>query len=193
MSDGARVVYEGRVADFGRVGLGALPAGAHRTYTITGWLPDADNALQGARLSLRFTWLAQADAVATPEPPVSTPEPTPPAPPEPTPAPPAPVAPVAPAPDANATVGAEQIVSLPSARACVSRRTIRIKVQAPRGVNVKSVTAKVNGRTRGSAKGARATITLRGLPRGTVRVQVTATLANGRKITFKRTYRTCAR
>ena len=98
---------------------------------------------------------------------------------------PRPRRPVSPAPDPNATVGAEQIVSLPSARACVSRRTIRIKVQAPRGVNVKSVTAKVNGRTRGSAKGARATITLRGLPRGTVRVQVTATLTNGRKVTLE--------
>jgi hypothetical protein len=120
----------------------------------------------------------------TPEPPVSTPLPpvtTPP------PAPPPTTA------DANATVTAEQLFSAPAARQCVSRRTVRVKVKPPRGVKVNTVTAKANGKKRPATAGAKATITLGGLPRGSVRVEVTATLSTGRKVTLKRTYRTCAR
>ena len=108
ISDGSSVVYEGRVADLGRLTLGALAAGGQRTYAVTATLPSGanDNALQGARLSLRFTWLAESTAPAT-EP---TPDPTQP-----------PVSPpVAPGPttttngDPSATVTAEKLISLPA-------------------------------------------------------------------------------
>jgi len=49
---------------------------------------------------------------------------------------------------------------------------------------VKSVRVSINGRRRGSAMGSRATIDIRGLPRGTVRVRVSATLSTGRKLTL---------
>ena len=74
ISDGATVVYEGRVADLGRLALGALNGGGQRTYTMTAWVPSGanDNALQGAQLSLRFTWLTESTATATPAPPDPT-------------------------------------------------------------------------------------------------------------------------
>ena len=52
------------MADLGRLTLGALAAGGQRTYAVTATLPSGanDNALQGARLSLRFTWLAESTA-----------------------------------------------------------------------------------------------------------------------------------
>jgi hypothetical protein len=182
ISDGAAVLYEGRVAGLGRLALGALGAGGRRTYTMTAWLPPGanDNALQGARLSLRFTWLTESTATATP----------PPAPPEPT---PAPVVPVTPGPTATPTLTAEELISMPPVKRCVSRRTVRVKVTPPGGVKVKSVTTTVNGRKGASAKGAKTTITLRGLPKGKVKVTVTATLTTGRKLTLKRTYKTCAK
>ncbi len=60
-------------------------------------------------------------------------------------------------------------------------------MRAKRGVKVKSVRVYVNNKRTSSSEGAKATINLRGLPRGTVHVKVRATLSNGRK----RTYRTC--
>ena len=65
---GARVDLRGPRGRPGRLALGALAAGAERTYTITAWLPSGadDNALQGARLSLRFTWLAEPSRDARP-------------------------------------------------------------------------------------------------------------------------------
>ena len=53
--------------------------------------------------------------------------------------------------------------------------------------------ATVNGKKNSSAKGAKTKVTLRGLPKGTVKVTVTATLTTGRKLTVKRTYKTCAK
>jgi hypothetical protein len=195
ISDGAAVVYEGRVAGLGRLPLGALGSGAQRTYTMTAWVPSGanDNALQGARLSLRFTWLAES--TTTPAPPEPTPvPPTTPIPPT---APVPPATPTAPGPattaDPAAAVTAEKLISLPPARQCLSRRTVRVKIKPPRGVRVKSVVSTVNGKKNSSAKGAKTTVTLRGLPKGKVKVKVTATLTTGRKLTVKRTYKTCAR
>jgi hypothetical protein len=190
ISDGATVVYEGRVADLGRLSLGALGGGGQRTYTMTAWVPSGanDNALQGARLSLRFTWLAESTATPTPAPPDPTPvPPTPPVP---------PTAPTTPGPtttvDPAAAVTAEKLISLPPAKQCLSRRTVTVKIKPPAGVKVKSVASTVNGKKNTSAKGAKTTVTLRGLPKGKVKVTVTATLTTGRKLTVKRTYKTCA-
>ena len=147
---------------------------------------SADNALQGARLLAALHLarpVARASEIPTPDAAGTGSRPT------------GPVTPTTPAPaaDPNATVTAGRILFLPSAKRCVSRRVVRVKVKAPRGVKVKSVVATVNGRKRGSTKKSKATITLRKLPAGKVRVKVSATLRNGRKLTVKRTYRNCAR
>jgi hypothetical protein len=157
---------------------------------IRGWADSGagDNAYQGARLSLRFNWLTQTEAAPAPttvapiDPPAAAP--TAPA----TTDPPA----GAPAADPNGTVTADQLVSLPSTKSCLSRRKLIVRVHAPRGVNVKTVGVTINGNKIRRVKGSRA-INLRGLPRGTVRVSVRVTLSTGRKLTLKRTYRTCAK
>ena len=85
---------------------------------------------------------------------------------------------------------------LSSARACVSRRAIRLHVRRPRGAHVRSITLFVNGRRARTIRGdrARTTVSLRGLPKGTVRVRaVVRATRHGRRITVRdaRTYRTC--
>ena len=69
VADANGVIYEGRVADLGRLGLGALASGSERSFTLTAWMPSGadDNAFQGATLALRFTWLAEADAAPGPD------------------------------------------------------------------------------------------------------------------------------
>ncbi len=189
ISDGSRVAYEGRVADLGRLTLGALAAGGRRTYAVTASLPSGpnDNALQGARLSLRFTWLAESTATAT-EP---TPDPTQP------PVSPPVAPPVTPGPattttaDPNATVPAKKLISMQAAKKCVSGRKLSVKFTPPAGVTVKSSATTVNGKKAASGKGAKA-LTLRSLPKkGAVKVAVTATLSTGRKVTLKRTFKPC--
>ena len=192
VADANGVIYKGRVADLGRLGLGALASGSERSFTLTAWMPSGadDNAFQGATLALRFTWLAEADAAPVP---TTTAEPTA------TPGPPSAPGAGAPAPtpptvsDPNRTVTAEQLFTLPSAKTCLSKRQLKVRVRAKRGVKVKSVRVYVNNQRKSSSKGAKATINLRGLPRGTVHVKVRATLSNGRKLTLKRTYRTCVK
>jgi hypothetical protein len=185
IADAGGVIYDGRVADLGRLALGALAAGNERRLTLTAWIAGGDNTIQGAQLSLRFTWLAEADAAPAP---TSTAEPTA------TPAPPTPGAPAPPADlDPNGTVTAEELFSLPSSKTCLSKRRLRVRVRAKPGVKVRSVRVYVNQKRMSTSKGKKATIDLRGLPRGTVRVTLRATLSNGRTLTLKRTYRTCVK
>lgn len=86
----------------------------------------------------------------------------------------------------------KEIVAFP--RRCSSRRVIRIRVFAPRGTTLRSVRATLNGKpieVRKVKGRFRATIDLRGRPRGvnTVRLHLLAT--NGRRYFGKRVYRTC--
>ena len=114
----------------------------------------------------------------TPTPtPISTPAPTPPAP--------------APTP---AAVSFTSVATLPSAKACVSRRNFRIRLRQPKGGKLASATVKVNGRTVATRKGARVTapVDLRGLPKGRFTVTITLKLADGRTVKGSRAYRTCA-
>jgi hypothetical protein len=190
------LVYEGRLADMGRLSFDGLATGRGRAFEFTLSLPrDAENnSFQGAALSLGLTWSAQAiDAPA----PIPTPSPTPePRAPQatPMPEPPAPVAPrpvptraPSPAPAANP----EDVLSLPSPKSCVSRRKLVIRVRAPRGLAVTSTTVFVNNRKAGILRGSSAVINLRGLPRGKVKVKVVALLSDGRQLMVRRTYKTC--
>ena len=86
--------------------------------------------------------------------------------------------------------------TLSAPRACVSRRSILLHVHRPRGARVRSITLLVNGRRVKRIRGnrARTTVSLRGLPKGTVRVRaVVHAVRHRRRITVRdtRTYRTC--
>jgi dienelactone hydrolase len=86
--------------------------------------------------------------------------------------------------------------TLTASRSCVSRRAIRLHIHRPRGARVSSITLLVNGRLVRRVRGNRAqtTVSLRGLPRGTVRVRaIVHAVRRGRRVTVRdvRTYRTC--
>jgi cell division septation protein DedD len=201
------VVYDGQLSDMGRLTFGGLAPTRQRSYQFALSLPSAgsaDNAYQGAQVSLGLDWSAEAVdtplPVGTPTPtptprlPAPTPTPTAPSPtPAPTAVPQATPAPVSPTPTAQpiASVRAEDVIALPAATSCVSRRKFAIRVRAPQGVEVKTTTVYLNGRKAGTGRGSRAVISLRGLPRGSVKVKVVAVLSDGRRLTLSRTYRTC--
>ncbi|MCU0314872.1 MAG: hypothetical protein MUC84_12540, partial [Solirubrobacteraceae bacterium] len=115
-----------------------------------------------------------------------------------TPQPPAPAGPPPPAPPAPSAkpsaVAFGSLVTLPSAKKCVSRRSLRIRLRVPKGVGVTSAEVRVNGKRVRTVKRARfgVPVDLRGLPKGRVTVSVRVRLADGRTITGTRTYRTCA-
>ena len=85
------------------------------------------------------------------------------------------------------------LVTLPSAKRCVSRRAFRIRLRKRSGIPYRSATVSVNGRRVKVVKGKRLTapVDLRGLPAGRVVVRVSVMLADGTRLTGKRTYRTC--
>jgi hypothetical protein len=99
-----------------------------------------------------------------------------------------------PPPAAPATARAP--VQLPSARGCRSRRRFPLTVTGPKGRPIRSVRVLVDGRRRGTARPdrsrRRAVVDLRGLPRGRYRVTVKVHFADGRSLTLRRSYRTCA-
>ncbi len=86
------------------------------------------------------------------------------------------------------------VVKLPSARRCLSRRSFRIRLRAPKGVKLRSVTVTVSGHKVKTVKGKRlrAPVDLRGLPKGRYTVRITVRLGNGTVLRGSRTYRTCA-
>jgi hypothetical protein len=196
-------VYQGRLADMGRLTFGGLATGRRRAFDFTLSLPRdaADNSLQGASLSLGLTWSAEAVDTPMPTGPSPTPTPTPapqprapqatPTPAPPTPTPVAPTATPTPAPPKAPAVNPEDVLTLPSPKSCVSRRKFVIRVSAPRGISVTSTTVFVNNRKAGTRRGSSAAINLKGLPRGKVKVKVVALLSDGRQLVLKRTYKTC--
>lgn len=113
-------------------------------------------------------------------------------------------APVAPAPPAAtpsskpattepARITAAQVITLPSAKACVSRRSFRIRLRAPSGVTIASAAVFVNGKRVDVVRGRRLTapVNLKGLPKGRFSVKITVTTTSGRQVTDTRRYRTC--
>lgn len=85
-----------------------------------------------------------------------------------------------------------------TAKTCASRRTFTIRLRERKGRKIASATVRVNGKkvaTRRGSRGPRrltAPVNLKGLPKGTFTVTITAKLKNGRTVKGKRTYRTCA-
>jgi hypothetical protein len=116
-----------------------------------------------------------ATAVSPPPPPQTTPTPPP------TPKPPAPK-----------QVPITQIVTLPSAHVCASRRHFRIHLRN-HGLHPTRATVFVNGKRAKVVKGRHlaAQIDLRGLPKGTIRVRITIRYREGKALTGLRKYHTC--
>ncbi len=98
------------------------------------------------------------------------------------------------APRAAAALKSAAIIKLPSAKACVSRRSLRIRLVRPKETALVSAVVLVNGRRVKTVKGVRITapVDLKGLPKGRFTVKITATTADGRTVTGLRRYRTCA-
>ena len=77
----------------------------------------------------------------------------------------------------------------------MSRRKFQIRVKRIRDQGAyKRVEVSVSGKRTKVMRGVRdtATVDLRGLPKGRFKVRITVTLADGRKVTSTRRYRTCA-
>jgi PKD repeat protein len=85
------------------------------------------------------------------------------------------------------------VIKLPSAKACVSRRSLRIRLVQPKDSALVSAVVRVNGTSVRTVQGARITapIDLKGLPKGRFTVKITATTADGRTVSGTRKYRTC--
>jgi uncharacterized repeat protein (TIGR01451 family) len=109
------------------------------------------------------------------------------------PAPAAAISPPSVKPSTPNALTASQVIKLPSARSCVSRRRFRIRLVQPKGVALVSATVLVNGKKVKVVAGARlkAPVDLRGLPKGRFIVKITAVTADGRKVSDTRRYRTC--
>ena len=116
--------------------------------------------------------------------------------PGPVPAPaPTPAAPPAqPAASAPPAVAFGAVATLPSSKACVSRRSFRIRLRKPAGATIARVVVRLNGKRAKTVTGKALTapVDLRGLPKGRVKVDLVVTLADGRTVRGTRTYRTCA-
>ncbi len=84
--------------------------------------------------------------------------------------------------------------TLPSNRRCVSRRSSKIRLARPAGDPLAKAEVRVNGRKVQVVKKSRLTapVDLRGLPKGKVKVSITAITRSGRRLTASRTYKTCA-
>jgi hypothetical protein len=89
---------------------------------------------------------------------------------------------------------AADVVTLPSAKKCVSRRRFRIKLRTPRGTTITRATVFINGKKKKTftGKAIRPTVDLRGLPKGRIKVKVEIRTADGRTARLTRKYRTCA-
>lgn len=87
------------------------------------------------------------------------------------------------------------LVSLPSSKRCLSKRTIRLRVRKAADAKVVYAQIRVTGKRTRTVIGRalNSAIDLRGLPKGTIKVRVRVLLSNGKTITGSRTYRTCAK
>jgi hypothetical protein len=151
---------------------GSAIAGAHaQTYTI----PDGD---AGHSLVCRVTATnagGAAHALSNTLVPTLKPAPIPKGGPPPTP------------------VAITQIASLPSAKACVSKRHFTIHLLHVKSSRIVTAAVQLNGRTVRTVKGRSLglPIDLRGLPKGTFTVAIVTTDAHGKKRIGKRRYHTC--
>jgi hypothetical protein len=98
------------------------------------------------------------------------------------------------APGAGGTGAANGASSGTAAKSCVSRRSFRIRLRAPKGEKLRSAKIYVAGKRKLSLSGKKlsAPVSLTGLPKGIFTVRVQAVGASGKRYVDLRTYRTCA-
>ncbi len=91
-------------------------------------------------------------------------------------------------------IGPASAATLPSNKRCISRRSFKIRLARPAGDPLAKAEVRVNGRKVQTIKTSRLTapVDLRGLPKGKVKVSITAITRSGRRLTAARTYTTCA-
>jgi hypothetical protein len=101
-----------------------------------------------------------------------------------------------PLPAPGQTSGAPTSIALPPAPAprCTPRKGFKLRLKAPRGKRLRSAVVFVGGRRAKSVRGRalRRPVTLRGLPRGRTRIDVTLVTTRGKRISRSKTYRFCA-
>jgi hypothetical protein len=122
----------------------------------------------------------------------TAPTPTPSAPLNPMTGSPAPSGATAPAPaPPPATRDLATVLGLPSAKKCLSHRSLTIHVHAPVGERLKSFSVTLN-RRRVPTKGTASLVSLKRLPKGAFTVQITEHTTTGETIRAQRTFHTCA-
>lgn len=90
---------------------------------------------------------------------------------------------------------ASDLLGLPSAKRCLGKRELRIRVRRRAGVRVVSVVITVNGKRRHPIKrqaGIRDPLMVRSLPVGRSSIKVALTTSDGRSLKIKRKYQSCA-
>jgi hypothetical protein len=90
----------------------------------------------------------------------------------------------------------KQLVSLPSAKKCFSRRAFQIHVRDPKHDPFKKIAITIGKRKLAVTHQSQfsvATVSLKGLPRGTFTVKILATTVLGHRLSGHRTYHTCVR
>jgi hypothetical protein len=94
---------------------------------------------------------------------------------------------------ARRTVAIGQLATLPSTKACVSRRRFRIRLRTIAGAKTVSAQIKLGSKTVRTVRGRALSlpIDLRGLPKGRFKVTITLTDDAGARRAGTRTYRTC--
>lgn len=87
-----------------------------------------------------------------------------------------------------------KLVSLPSAKKCLSLRSFQIHIRDPHNDAFKTVVVTLKGRkltTKRHGKYFAATVNLKGLPRGAFTIKITGTTVLGHHLAGSRTYHTC--
>jgi hypothetical protein len=101
---------------------------------------------------------------------------------------------IAPLPGASGTLGFSRSVILPSAKQCLSRRKFKIHLRDPVDDPLKRVVITLARRRIAVERHANriaATVSLKGLPKGTFTVRIRALTVLGHTLSGRRTYHTC--
>jgi len=199
---GPTTLWTGTATALSGAALGVLGPGEQRTLRVSAQLPAAvGNAYQGAALSVGLEWAASRVPVVPTPTPTPTPTTTTPAPTQTTTTTP-PTTPVVTPPPT--TPGADtpldvspEVLGLPSAKACLSRRNFRIHVRGPRGAAIAAVTVKAGSKRARTVAGrgrhtVAARVDLRGVTKRKVTVALQVRTTDGRLYRSKRTYKICA-
>jgi spore coat-associated protein N len=170
-------VYAGNAIGLQAVDLGTFAPVETRDYLFVATLPDrrdgTDNAYQGTSLTLNFAWTARQPALATPSPS------------------PSPATPALPRPAAIASP--ESMIALPSARTCIKRRFILLKLRPRTHVAITGIDVRVGKQTTRHYPGSRTQfkIPVKARPGRAIRIKVTLHRATGAPLVLSRTYRAC--